>query len=113
MKVFKIVAPGGDSAYWAGGDPAMTGRTRRQLAEYGWAIGTRHRGIKRCTEAGRRSARGEGARRNHTGRAPRAFLGLEYHVSSTGISRAEAEAAIIRDAVRSYLAHPSTRLPTA
>jgi len=113
VRVFKIVAPDGDSAYWATSDPAMTDLTRRQMAEYGWAIETYHRGIKQCTEVERCQARSAKAQRNHIGMALRAFLRLEHHLFTTGISWMNAKAAIIRDAVRSYLAHPSIRLPTA
>jgi hypothetical protein len=113
VKVFKIVAPDGDIAYWATSDLTMTDLTRQQMAEYSWAIETYHRGIKQCTEVERCQARSAKAQRNHIGLALRAFLRLEYHLFTTGISWAAAKAAIIRDAVRSYLAHPSIRLPTA
>jgi putative transposase len=113
VKVFKIVAPDGDIAYWATSDLTMTDLTRQQLAEYGWAIETCHRGIKQCTEVERCQARSAKAQRNHIGLALRAFLRLEWHLFSTGISWAAAKAAIVRDAVRSYLAHPWICLPTA
>lgn len=113
VKVYKIVAPDGDIAYWATSDLAMTDLTRRQYAEYSWGIETYHRGIKQCTEVERCQARSATAQRNHIGLALRAFLRLEWHLFSTGISWLEAKASIIRDAVRSYLAHPSIRLPTA
>ena len=113
VKVFKIVAPDGDIAYWASDDVGMTDLQRQQLAEYGWAIETYHRGIKQHTEVERCQARSGRAQRNHIGLALRAFLRLEWHLFTTGISWAAAKAAIIRDAVRSYLAHPSIRLPTA
>lgn len=113
VKVFKIVAPDGGIAYWASSDLTMTDLARRQLAEYAWAIETYHRGIKQCTEVERCQARSATAQRNHIGLALRAFLRLEWHLFSTGISWLQAKAAIIRDAVRAYLAHPSIRLPTA
>jgi putative transposase len=113
VKVFKIVAPDGDIAYWASSDLSMTDLERQQMAEYSWAIETYHRGIKQCTEVERCQARSATAQRNHIGLALRAFLRLEYHLFSTGISWLEAKTAIVRDAVRSYLAHPSIRLPTA
>lgn len=113
VKVFKIVAPDGDVAYWATSDLTMTDLQRQQLAEYGFSIETYHRGIKQCTEVERCQARSATAQRNHIGLALRAFLRLEWHLFSTGLSWLEAKAAIIRDAVRGYLAHPSIRLPTA
>jgi DDE superfamily endonuclease len=113
VRVFKIVAPDGDIAYWATDDLGMSDLTRQQLAEYGFSIETYHRGIKQHAEAERCQARSARAQRNHVGLALRAFLRLEWHLFSTGISWVEAKAAIIRDAVRAYLAHPSIRLPTA
>ena len=47
------------------------------------------------------------------GLALRAYLRLEWNLFSTGISWTEAKAAIIRDAVRVYLAYPTITLPTA
>ena len=82
-------------------------------AEYSWAIESYHRGIKQCTEVERCQARSARAQRNHIGLALRAFLRLEHHLFTTGVSWVAAKAAIIRDAVRSYLARPSIRLPTA
>ena len=113
VKVFKIVAPDGDIAYWATSDLAMTDLTRQQYAEYSWAIENYHRGIKQCTEVERCQARSEQAQRNHIGLALRAFLRLEYYGFTHGVSWLEAKTAIIRDAVRSYLAHPWIRLATA
>jgi hypothetical protein len=113
VRVFKIVAPDGDIAYWATDDLSMTDLTRQQMAESGWAIETYHRGIKQNTEVEGCQARSAKAQRNHIGLALRAFLRLEWHLFSTGIGWVEAKAAIIRDAVRAYLAHPSIRLPTA
>jgi putative transposase len=42
VKVFKIVAPDGDIAYWASDGVGMTDLQRQQLAEYGWAIDIPH-----------------------------------------------------------------------
>jgi hypothetical protein len=113
VKVFKIVAPDGDIAYWATSDLAMTELTRQQYAEYSWTIENYHRGIKQCTEVERCQARSARAQRNHIGLALRAFLRLEFHGFTHGISWLEAKTAIIRDAVRSYLAHPWIHLGTA
>lgn len=111
VKVFKIVAPDGDIAYWATSDLGMTDLTRQQYAEYRWAIENYHRGLKQCTEIERCQARSARAQQNHLGLAIRAFLRLEVHCFTQGISWMEAKTAIIRNAVRSYLAHPRIRLP--
>jgi putative transposase len=113
VKVFKIVAPDGDVAYWATSDLGMTDLTRLQYAECSWAIETYHRGIKQCTEVERCQARSATAQRNHIGLALRAFLRLECYSFTHGVSWLEAKTAIIRGAVRSYLAHPWIRLSTA
>lgn len=113
VKVFKIVAPDGDIAYWASSDLAMTDLTRQQYAEYSWAIETYHRGLKQCTEVEGCQARSAQAQRNHIALALRAFLRLEFYGFTHGVSWLEAKTAIIRDAVRSYLAHPWIRLATA
>ncbi len=58
--------------------------------------------------------RKEVAQRHHTGLALRAFLRLEQHCFSTGISWFEAKVSLIREAVRAYLAQPLyTLTPTA
>jgi hypothetical protein len=111
VKVFKIVAPDGDIAYWATSDLALTELTRQQYAEYSWTIENYHRGIKQCTQIERCQARSARAQRNHIGLALRAFVRLEIHCFAQGISWLEAKTSIIRDAVRSYLAHPRIRLP--
>ena len=113
VKVFKIVAPDGDIAYWATSDLAMTDLTRQQYAEFSWAIENYHRGIKQCTEVERCQARSATAQRNHIGLALRAFLRLEWYSFTRGVSWLEAKTAILRDAVRAYLTHPWIRLPTA
>ncbi len=113
VKVFKIVAPDGDIGYWATSDLAMTELTRQQYAEFSWTIENYHRGIKQCTEVERCQARSAVAQRNHIGLALRAFLRLEYYGFTQGVSWLEAKTAIIRDAVRSYLAHPWINLATA
>jgi putative transposase len=113
VKVFKIVAPDGDVAYWATSDLTMTDLTRLQWAEYSWTIENYHRGIKQCTEVARCQSRSEKAQLNHIGLALRAFLRLENFSFRTGISWIEAKTAIIRDAVRLYLARPYIQLSTA
>jgi hypothetical protein len=113
VRVFKIVAPDGDIAYWASSDLTMTDLTRRQYAEYSWAIENYHRGIKQCTEVEGCQARSAQAQRNHIGLALRAFLRLEFYGFTQGVSWLEAKTAIVREAVRHYLAHPWIRLATA
>jgi hypothetical protein len=111
VRVFRIVAPNGDTSHWATNDLAMDELTRLQVAEASWAIEHYHRGIKQFCAVERAQVRAARAQRNHIGLALRAFLRLEYHCFTTGISWFEAKTAIIREAVRDYLARPRYQLP--
>ncbi len=111
VKVFGIVAPDGDTTYWATNDLTMTALTRRQFAEFSWAIESYHRGIKQCVGVERCQCRSAVAQRNHIGLALRAFLRLEIHCFAAGVSWVEAKLSIVRDAVRKYLEQPRYRLP--
>ena len=114
VKVFKIVTPDGDIDYWATNDLALGELQRLQFAEFAWAIEEYHRGLKQCCGAERAQVRSSRAQRNHIGLSIRAFLRLELHWFATGISWYEAKLAIVRDAVRAYLAAPRFVLtPTA
>lgn len=106
IRVFKIVAPDGDIAYWATNDLELSDLQRLRFAEFAWMIETYHRGIKQFCGIERCQARSATAQRNHIELALRAFLRLEYHCFVMGISWFEAKTAIIRHAVSAYLAHP-------
>ena len=110
-KVFKIVSPDGDIAYWATGDLEMDQLQRLRLSEWSWSIENCHRGLERCCgveKAQVRSARGQ---RNHIGLAIHALLRLDHHFCTTGVSRHVAKAALLRDAIRAYVANPLYNLP--
>lgn len=114
VKVFKLVTPDGDIDYWATNDLRLGQLQRLQFAEFAWAIEEYHRGLKHCCGVERAQVRSSRAQRNHVGLAIRAFLRLEVHWLTTGISWYEAKLAIVRDAVRAYLATPHVLLnPTA
>lgn len=106
VKVFGIATPDGGTVYWATNDLAMTDLTRLPFAELSWGIEHYHRGLKQCTGVERCQCRTARAQRNHIGLALRAFLRFEDHCFTTGISWVEAKTAIIREAVRAYLARP-------
>jgi DDE superfamily endonuclease len=106
IRVFKIVSRDGDIEYWATGDLAMDELERLRLSEWCWAIEDYHRGLKQCCGVERAQVRAARAQRNHIGLAIRAFLRLEHHFFTTGVSWYEAKARIIRGAVRAYLAKP-------
>jgi hypothetical protein len=112
VKAFRIVAPNGDTEHWITNDLEMDDLRRRQFAELAWQIEEYHRGLKQATEVERCPARLARSQRNHIGFAIRAFVRLEWHRFTTGVSWFEAKAAIVRDAVRHYLARPSYTLPS-
>lgn len=111
VKVFRIVGRDGEWEHWATNDLGMDELARLAFAEQSWAVEEYHRGIKQYCGVERcqvRSARGQ---RNHIGSSLRAFVRLEYHRFTTGVSWFTAKFQIIRSAVRAYLADPLYTLP--
>jgi hypothetical protein len=114
VKVFKIVTPDGDIDYWATNDLNLEQLQRLHLPEFAWAIEEYHPGLKQCCGAERAQVRSSRAQRHHIGLAIRAFLRLELHWFSTGISWFDAKLSIVREAIRAYLTAPRYSLnPTA
>jgi putative transposase len=111
-KVFRVVATNGDTEYWATNDLGMTELQRLAYAERAWAIEEYHRGLKQHCGAEKAQVRAARAQRNHIGCAIRALVRLEYHRFTTGVSWFQAKVAVVRDAVRAYLARPLYRLPS-
>lgn len=106
IRVFKIVTTDGDIEYWATNKLEMDGLERVKWANFSWTLENYHRGVKQYCLIERAQVRSGRAWRNHIGLCLRAFLRLESHCYHTGLTWFEAKMAIIRDAVRSYLAHP-------
>ncbi len=104
--VFLLVAPDGDREYWATSDLALGELTRLKYAEWAWGIAVYHRGLKQHCGVERAEGRAARAQRNHITCAIRAFLRLEQHRLVTGVSWWAAKTAILREAIRLYLAHP-------
>ncbi|HYQ93107.1 MAG TPA: transposase [Candidatus Competibacteraceae bacterium] len=111
IRLFKIVALDGDIEWWASNALQMSPLMRTRWAGYAWTIEHYHRGIKQFCGAERAQVRAARAQRNHIGLCLRAFLRLERHCHQAGISWFEAKTAIIRPAVRAYLANPLYTLP--
>ena len=111
VRVFRLVAPDGDTEHWATSDLALDELRRVQYAEGAWGIEEDHRGLQQHCGVERAQVRAARAQRTHVGCAIRAFLRLEWHRQTTGVSWWEAKAAIVRDAVRAYLAAPRYPLP--
>jgi hypothetical protein len=116
VKAFRIEATNGHTEYWITNDLEMDEMTRQKYAEMAWGIEEYHRGLKQFCGVERCQVRLPRAQRNHIGLSIRAFLRLEYHRFTTGVSWFEAKFNIIREAVRGYLSLPLYNLaasPTA
>jgi putative transposase len=114
VRVFRTVSPNGDAEYWATNDLKMTEEKRQELERKGWGIEVYHRGLKQCGGVERAHVRKAVSILGHLLLALRAFLRLEAYRLRTGVSGDEAQAAILREAIRRYLAHPRYVLqPTA
>lgn len=111
IRLFLIVAPDGDREYWATNDLNMKALTRVRFAGYAWTIETYHRGIKQYCSIERAQVRAARTQHNHIQLALRAFLRLEWYCYQTGLSWFEAKLAVIRPAIRVYLANPLYTLP--
>ena len=70
-----------------------------------------HRGLKQHCGVDKSQVRYTRAVRNRIGCAIRAFVRLEWHRFTTGVSWFAAKFRIIRNAVRAYLAKPTLGLP--
>jgi putative transposase len=111
VKAFRIVTTDGDTEHWITNDLGMGEGTRLGLAERAWGIEEYHRGLKQHTAVDRCQTRMSNAQRNHIGFALRAFVRLEWHRFTTGVSWFAAKLGIIREAVRGFLTRPAFELP--
>lgn len=108
--VFRIVAPNGDTEYWATNDLDLSATTRDEVAAQAWAIESYHRGLKQCCGVERAQVRSATAQQNHIVFAVRAFVRLEVHRLATGVSWYGAKIGVVREAIRAYLTQPAIRL---
>ncbi len=111
VQAFRIVATNGDTGHGVTSDLGMDDLGRVAGAERAWAVEEYHRGLKPYTEVDRCQARLARSQASHAGLAVRAFVRLEYHRYTTGVSWFQAKCRVVRDAVRAYLANPAIRLP--
>jgi hypothetical protein len=111
VKAFRIVARDGDTEHWVTNDLTMGEAERLGYAERAWGVEEYHRGLKQYCGAERGQVRYARAVRNHVGCAIRAFVRLERHRFTTGVSWFEAKYRIVREAIRAYLAAPRYLLP--
>ena len=113
IRVFRTDDPHGVAEYWATSDIGLDAGMRQHYAELSFAIENYHRDLKQNCGVERCQVRSERAQRNHIGFSLRAFLRLEWHFFTTGVSGFEAKLRLIRDAVRNYLRKPFIRLPSS
>ena len=113
VKAFRIATTDGGTEHWITNDLGMDETARLMFAERAWGIEEFHRGLKQHTAVDRCQTRMAKAQRNHIGFALRAFVRLEWHRFNTGVTWFAAKLAVIREAVRQFLAQPAYRLPTA
>lgn len=106
VRVFRIVAANGEAEYWATNDVGMEELERLKYAELSWSIEVYHRTLKGACHVEHAMVRAGRAQRNHIGLSIRAFTRFERHRVKTGLSWSQMKAAVIRLAVRAYLAHP-------
>lgn len=114
VRVFKTVSREGDVGYWASDDLYMKEKRREELEDQAWGIEVYHRGIKQCCGVERAQVRRATEQVSHITLSLRAFLRLEHHRLTTGVSWYETKASTVRGAIRSYLANPTLLFnPTA
>ncbi len=106
VRVFRTASKKGDIEHWATDDVGMNEEKRDELSDQGWGIEEYHRGVKQCCGIERAQVRKATSILNHIHMSIRAFIRLELCRLMTGISWYEAKARIVRDAIRSYIAHP-------
>lgn len=111
VQVFRIEATNGHTEYWITNDLSMTEGTRLAYAEQAWGIEEYQCGLKQDCGVERAQVRHPDAQRNHIGCALRAFVCLEYHRFTTGVSWFETKLQIVREAVKIFLSKPLYRLP--
>ena len=111
VRVFRIDTPDGDTEYWATNDLGMDPAMRQHYGEISFAIENYHRDLKQHCGVEGCQALSSRAQRNHIGLAVRAFVRLEWHFFTTGVSAFEAKMRLVREAVRAYLARPFITLP--
>jgi len=106
VQMFRIVTPNGEVEYWATNDLGMGEMERLKYGQMRWSIEVYHRTLKQACHVERAMVRAGRAQRNHIGLAIRAFVRFERHRVRTGVSWYKVKQAIVRPAIRAYLARP-------
>jgi len=114
MRVFKLVAPDGDIELGATNKVELTELERIKWANFAGPIEPDHRGVKQFCLLERAQVRSRRAGRKHSAFCLRACLRLDRPGYHHGLSWFAAKTAILREAVRQYIATPLYSLiPTA
>jgi len=112
VRLLRTVAPDSEVEDGATSDLSMTEGERREWARQAFGIEVYHRGIKQGCGIEKCQAQLAAAQRGHLPLALRAFVRLEAHWLQTGVGWSAAKTAIIRTALRTYLAQPRYTLAT-
>mgnify|MGYP003334954618 CR=1 FL=1 len=111
VRLFRIVYPDGGTEYWITNDLKMNSAKRAVLQDKAWGIEVYHRGLKQFCNIERAQVRKEVKIRAHIQFSVRAFLRLGVSRLNKNLSWFELTTALIRDAVKGYLASPTYLLP--
>jgi hypothetical protein len=91
----------------------MAEEKREELARRSWGVETYHRRLKQYCGAECPHCQSDEAQHNHIRMSIWTFLRLELHRVEMAISFYESKTAIIREAIRAYLANPIHILPSS
>ena len=106
IKVFKVVHSDGDTEYWATDILDASESDRKTFKDLGWSIEEYHRGIKQCCGIERCQGRKETVQRGHIFLSLLAFLRLESHRLTSGMSWYESKRVIHRSATSLFIVKP-------
>lgn len=114
VQAYRAGVSGEDARYFISAEDLLLNPAQvQQKREEAQQIEGYHRGLKQECHVERCQAQKARKQRNHIALAIRAFVRLEWHRYTTGISRHAAKASIIRNAVRAYLDAPFVTLATS
>lgn len=106
IKVFKSVANDGRVEYYGTSNTNLTAADVERIYGNRWQIEEYHRGLKQQCGIAKCQARTDRSQRNHIWAAIHAFVILELHRKTTGMTWQEAKRSIARQAVQQYLLNP-------
>ena len=111
IKLFRIDTPDGDTQYWATNQLDLDVLTLACAALDAWQIEVYHQGLKQFAGIERSQFRHAHSQFNHIALVLCAFVRLEFQRMHRQVSWFETKQAIVRNAMRAYLAAPTVILP--